>query len=164
VLQIEPQSEKILNTVNLTTLVPNPGCVRITGMAVGPDHQLAIACSASGTASVVISEDFSNNTTPFVHPLAGETGADEMWYNPGDNHYLFASSSHTIPNPAVPPVPPTLPAPQLGVVDAFGDNPPSSAPQEDASAKSALGSHSVAADPVANQVYVPVNNSATGGR
>ena len=46
VLQIGPQSEKILNTVNLTTLVPNPGCVRITGMAVGPDHQLAIACGS----------------------------------------------------------------------------------------------------------------------
>jgi hypothetical protein len=87
VLQIDPVSETILQTVNLTTQAP--GCVGITGMALGPDHQIAIACG--GTNSVVISEKFSSNTTPQVYSLPGETGADEIWYNPGDNHYFYAT-------------------------------------------------------------------------
>src|SRR5262249_9909643 len=41
----------------------------------------------------------------------------------------------------------------LGVADADG--------VEDASATSAAGSHSVAVDPVLNQVYVPGNKAAT---
>jgi hypothetical protein len=55
-------------------------------MAVGPDHQIAIACGTSGPGSVVITEDFLH-----VHSLPGETGADEIWYNPGDNHYFYAT-------------------------------------------------------------------------
>jgi hypothetical protein len=154
VLQIDPVSMAIKNTVNLTT--PPTVCTGLTGMAVGPDHQLAIACGQPN--SVVISEDFSGDKTLFVYPLPGES-ADEMWYNPGDNHYFFANSGHLTGGTTVPPA---VRTPQLGVVDAFGDNPPSSVPQEDASVASALGSHSVAADPVANQVYVPVNNLTTG--
>jgi hypothetical protein len=162
VLQIDPVSMAIKNTVNLTTISPPTGCVGLTGMAVGPDHQLAIACGTSGVNSLVISEDFSGDKTAFVYPLAGETGSDEIWYNPGDNHYFFPNSSHVVPNPSPPPA--TVATPFLGVVDAYGDAPSSSTPQEDANGTIALGSHSVAADPVANQVYVPVNNSATGGQ
>src|SRR5262249_40961557 len=72
VLQIDPVSMAINNTVNLTTTPPT-GCIGLTGMAVGPDHQLAIACGSSpagsppGVNSVVISEDFSGDKTPFVY-------------------------------------------------------------------------------------------------
>jgi hypothetical protein len=47
----------------------------------------------------------------------------------------------------------------FGVVDALGEN-GSGSPVADSSATSASGSHSVAADPVGNQVYVPISNSA----
>ena len=46
----------------------------------------------------------------------------------------------------------TSPSPQLGVVDP-------TRPREDSSPASAVGSHSVAADPVFNQVYVPINGT-----
>jgi hypothetical protein len=102
VLQIDPKSEAILNTVNLTTQslvsAPSTGCVTktqtaagTTGMALGPDSQIAIACGATALGSVVISEEFSSDKTPQVYGLAGETGADEIWYNPGDNHYFYAT-------------------------------------------------------------------------
>ena len=161
VLQIDPVSEAIDNTVNLTKQSPSTACVTttgaagITGMALGPSPQIAIACGALG--SVVISEKFSGDTTPQVYPIAGATGADEIWYNPGDNQYFFA----TVFNPTTKQI-------ILNVVDAIGDNPPSSVPQEDrvatlapatmpiCQAPCAIG-NKAAADPVANQVYVPVN-------
>jgi hypothetical protein len=136
VLQIDPVKENIVNTLNLTAR--GSKCVGVRGMAIGPAPQIAIGCSTSGTASVIISEDFSG-----VLDLPGEAGADENWFNPGDNHYFFANSTPKL----------------LGVVDALGED-GSSAPVEDTSASSAGGSHSVAADPVGNQVYVPVNNGA----
>ena len=160
VLQIDPVSEAIDNTVNLTKQSPPTACVTttgaagITGMALGPRPQIAIACGTLG--SVVISEKFSGDTTPQVYPLAGATGADEIWYNPGDNHYFFATVFD-----------PTTKQIILGVVDAIGDNPASSVPQEDrvatlapattpiCQAPCAIG-NKAAADPVANQVYVPV--------
>jgi hypothetical protein len=97
VLEIDPKSEQITNTLNLTqTSSLTDGCatttgsvrtaVGTTGMALGPDHQIAIACGTSGPGSVVITEDFAN-----VYSLAGQTGADEIWYNPGDNHYFYAT-------------------------------------------------------------------------
>src|SRR5206468_1510505 len=46
--------------------------------------------------------------------------------------------------------------PILGVVDVTG--------KQDVSPHSAVGSHSVAADPVKNQVYVPINNNPVQGQ
>ena len=80
-----------------------------------------------------------------VRNLPGLNGNDEVWYNPGDNHYFLAGSNHTRPA-----------GPILGVVDQRPDN-----DNEDASVATAAGSHSVAADPVQNQVYVPGNKAAT---
>ena len=73
VLEIDPKGEKITNTLNLTQKSSTTdGCatttgsppvrtaVGITGMALGPDHQIAIACGTSGPGSVVITENFAN--------------------------------------------------------------------------------------------------------
>jgi hypothetical protein len=78
-----------------------------------------------------------------IQNLPGLNGNDEVWYNPGDNHYFLAGSNHTG-------------GPILGVADVSADN-----GNEDTSATTAAGSHSVAADPVKNQVYVPGNNAAS---
>jgi hypothetical protein len=101
VLEIDPKGEKITNTLNLTqTSSLTDGCVTttgsppvrtavgLTGMALGPDHQIAIACGATALGSVVITEDFAN-----LYSLPGQNnGADEIWYNPGDNHYFYATT------------------------------------------------------------------------
>jgi hypothetical protein len=69
-------------------------------------------------------------------PAAG--GADEMWYNSGNNHYFLADTGKV----------------QLGVIDA---GPP---PSADMPAATAPGSHSVAADLRTNQVFVPIRGNA----
>jgi hypothetical protein len=50
-------------------------------MAVGPDHQLAIGCDAG--SAVIISEDFSSNSTTVIAALPDENGTDGIWHNHG---------------------------------------------------------------------------------
>ena len=56
-------------------------------MAVGPDHQLALGC---GGANSLIMDDRDGSTIAVV---TGEGVTDEVWYNPGNNHYFFARST-----------------------------------------------------------------------
>jgi len=140
VLQIDPVSEKIEQTFSLA----GSGCGGNNGMAIGPFPQILLGCTNLGPNSVIINA----NTGAIIGKLAGEAGADEVWFNPGNNQYFLASGNHLTAGSA---------APILGVVDATGKRP-------DFSPTSAVGSHSVAADPVKNQVYVPINsNPAQGG-
>ena len=138
VLRIDPVSERIEQTFSLA----GSGCGGNNGMALGPFPQALLGCSNAGPNSVVI----NLNSGAIIGTLADEAGADEVWFNPGDNQYFLANGNHL-----------TAPGPILGVVDATGKRP-------DSSPISAVGSHSVAADPVKNQVYVPINsNPAQGG-
>ena len=59
------------------------GCPGGTGIAVGPDHQLAMNCG-------LIIDD---RTGAVIANFENEGSADEIWYNPGDNHYFFANST-----------------------------------------------------------------------
>jgi hypothetical protein len=137
VLQIDPVSENIENTFSLAAT----NCRGNSGMAVGPDHQILLGCS-NGTDSVIIDERDGS----ILVALPGESGSDEVWYNPGDNQYFLANSNHISSTGAH--------TPHLGVVDPSARD----GFNEDPSATSARGSHSVAADANRNQVYVPVNN------
>jgi len=110
------------------------GCTGGTGIALGPDDQLANSCG------LIIS--FKNGAIIANFPAAG--GADEIWFNPGDGHYFLADST-----PAL-----------LGVIDSGLKKNPSA----DLSTKTGVGSHSVAADSETNLVYVPIrgNNAVAG--
>ena len=142
VLRIDPVSEKIEQTFSLA----GSGCGGNNGMALGPFPQALLGCTNLGPNSVVI----NLNSGAIIGKLPGEAGADEAWYNPGNNQYFLANGNHLTAVGGAP-------APILGVVDATGKRP-------DFSPSSAVGSHSVAADPVKNQVYVPINsNPAQGG-
>ena len=94
-----------------------------------------------GKGSVIINE----RNGDLVRSLDGLNGNDEVWYNPGNNHYFLAESEpqHVGIHPATP---------ILGVVDQRPDT-----IGEDADPATVAGSHSVAVDPVFNQVYVPGN-------
>jgi hypothetical protein len=105
------------------------GCTGGTGIALGPDHQLALSCG------LIIDDRTGDPVAGGV--LLSEGGADEIWYNRGDNHYFFADTA----------------AVHLGVIDA---GPP---PSADSTAGTAPGSHSVAADSVTNEVYVPIRGN-----
>jgi hypothetical protein len=142
VLRIDPVSERIEQTFSLA----GSGCGGNAGMALGSFPQALLGCSNAGPISVVI----NLNSGAIIGKLAGEAGADEVWFNPGDNQYFLGNGNHLTAVGGGP-------APILGVVDATGKRP-------DFSPSSAVGSHSVAADPVENQVYVPINsNPAQGG-
>ena len=110
------------------------GCTGGTGIALGPDDQLANSCG------LIIS--FNTGAIIANFPAAG--GADEIWFNPGDGHYFLADST-----PA-----------HLGVIDSGKKKKPS----VDLSTTTAVGSHSVAADKKTNSVYVPIrgNNAVAG--
>ena len=105
------------------------GCNGGTGIALGPDKQLANSCG------LIIDYE----TGAIIFNAESEGGADEIWFN--DGHYFFADST-----PAL-----------LGVIAA---KPPSA----DLESVTAVGSHSVAADSVTGEVYVPIrgNNAVAG--
>jgi hypothetical protein len=104
------------------------GCAGGSGIALGPDDQLANSCG------VIINW----STGALIANFESEGSADEIWFNPGDNHYFLADST-----PAL-----------LGVIDAGPKK-----PVADLEAVTAVGSHSVAADSVTNEVYVPIRGN-----
>jgi hypothetical protein len=113
-----------------------PSCGGAAGMAIGPDHQIGLACGTPAPNAEII--DDRNGAQ--IALLAGEGGADEMWYDPGSNHYFFGIST-----PGA-----------LGVVDA---GPPPS-PESPPTVPTAAGSHSVAANLLTNEVYVPIRSNS----
>jgi hypothetical protein len=110
------------------------GCTGGTGIALGPDDQLANNCG------LII----SYNTGAIIANFPAAGGADELWFNHGDGHYFLADST-----PA-----------HLGVIDSGKKKKPS----VDLFTTTAVGSHSVAADSQTNLVYVPIrgNNAVAG--
>src|SRR5262245_7759128 len=105
------------------TIPASTGCTGPQGLAIGPRHQIQLGCGGASTASIII-DDRSGPVATVIATQTGEGGADEVWYNPGDNSYFIARSA----------------AGKLGVEDAG-----SSPPQADADVPTTLGSHGVAA-------------------
>jgi len=150
VLEINPASMKVQKVfpIDFGFSAGPPAtadCLGPQGLAIGPDREILLGCSNAGKGSVIINELSGD----LVRNLANLNGNDEVWFNPGDNHYFLAGSNHNLALPT--------PGAILGVVDQSGDP-----AVEDASPATKSGSHSVAADPVKNQVYVPVNNNPAG--
>src|SRR5262249_1041316 len=54
----------------------NPTCGGASGLAIGPDHQIGLAC---GGADALIIDDRTGNA---IKLLTGLGGADELWFNP----------------------------------------------------------------------------------
>jgi hypothetical protein len=119
------------------TVPDSTGCAGPQGLAVGPRHEIQLGCG--GTNSVII-DDRSGPSAMIIATQTNEGGADEVWYNPGDNSFLIARSG----------------AGQLGVWDAGG-------PVADSDVTTTIGSHSVAADMKRNQIYVPVRSNTVSG-
>jgi hypothetical protein len=139
-------------TVEKTFLVDVTKCSGPQGMAIGPDHQILLGCNGhvnADNATVIIDERDGR----IIKTLKQESGADEVWFNPGDGHYFLARSSAVSPFML------------LGVVDAERKSEDASAITNSCSAPNppctGVGNvHSVAADSVSNQVYVPIPASA----
>jgi hypothetical protein len=136
--------------VETTFDIPLANCNTPQGMAVGPDHDILVGCNGNGTAthsSVIIDE----RNGKILATVANESGPDEVWYNPGNNHYFLARSGAANGGQV---------EQALGVIDAETrvadtgilnvgpvNNPPTS-PHPSA--------HSVAADAVTNETFFPI--------
>jgi hypothetical protein len=116
------------------TIPQSTGCTGPQGLAIGPDHQVLLGCGGASKSSLIIDDRSGSVATVLLNlNMPGEGGADEVWYNPGDNSYFIARSTPKA----------------LGVADASGLT-------QDADVPTETGSHSVAADMVKNQIYVPI--------
>src|SRR5437016_5381389 len=114
VLEINPASRKVEKVFPIDFgFVAGPpataDCLGPQGLAVGPQREILLGCSNAGKGSVIINELNGD----LVRNLPGLNGNDEVWFNPGDNHYFLAGSNHNLALPT--------PGPILGVVDQSGD-------------------------------------------
>ncbi|HLG71361.1 MAG TPA: hypothetical protein VK009_13120 [Chloroflexota bacterium] len=140
--RIDPKSMKVVATF------PTPNCVP-HGLAVNTGkNQLLLGCSGdgiklSGQAMTQIMDAASGN---IVKTITQVGGADEVWYLPGQERYFVAASSMTSDG-----TPDGKPNPVLGVIDAVTNT-------WIENVKTEAGAHSVAADPLSYQVYVPLRS------
>jgi len=138
--QIDPKTMKVVNSFSL-----NNAC-EPAGMALGPGTKMLLGCSvnAGGPPNATVVIDYKTGSTLRVITDVG--GADEVWFNPDDGHFFTGSGNNTTSGGA--------PAPVLGVIDSNSlkvDNP---------LPPTGVGSHSVAASPLSDDVFVPINASA----
>jgi hypothetical protein len=137
VLELNPVTHAILNDFS----IPLASCAGPQGMAIGPSPQILLGCNATANA---------NNPTAIINKFNGsivatinqQSGADEVWFNPGDGLYFLARSAAVGANQL------------LGIIDSvtFASNSVFTANKSIAG----RNAHSVAADPILNQVYVPI--------
>ncbi|MBV8837165.1 MAG: hypothetical protein JO000_11555 [Alphaproteobacteria bacterium] len=134
---IDPKTK----TVETTFVVPLTSCAAPAGMALGPDHQMLLGCGGAGGSNhpTAIIDERNGHV---IRTLANQSGSDMVWFNPGDGHYFLARSSAVALTQL------------LGVVDSDGIRQDQSIPTT--TSAGAPNVHSVAADPIMNQVYVPI--------
>lgn len=151
VVTISPKTLQIVDVFS----IPIANCAGPQGMAIGPEHQILLGCNDPNKTvpSTVVIDDRNGGVLAAV---PNEDGADEVWYNSGDDQYFLARSGGLTGL--------TL-AQQLGVIDATKKLPVDQS--VDTGLPNLIASphgtaHSVAADPVFNQVYVPIPSTAGG--
>ncbi len=120
-------------TVNQTQI----GCFP-HGLALGPNQNLLLGCSADGPGgSKLISLILDATNGNQIKAFTNVGGSDEVWYNPGDNTYYLAANNWTRTGVKGGPS-----APVLGIIDAGSD---ADGPEWIQNVPTITGSHSVAA-------------------
>jgi hypothetical protein len=103
-------------TVEKLFTIPLEDCAGPQGMTIGPNDQILEGCNAAGPNghrnTVVVSA--KNGAILAVFTDLG--GDDEVWFNPGDGHYIIPSCNTAC---RTPPTPFALTGPEvLGIVDS----------------------------------------------
>jgi hypothetical protein len=140
---IDPTTLTVLKTYPVSNCTP-------AGLALGPDNEAMIGCSASfGTSPNVLTQslviDIKTGLIAAAIPQVG--GSDEVWYDPGTRHYYLAARDNTDNTGKITPV--------LGTVDAVSN-------MFDGNVPTSTSAHSVAADRVSHHVFVPIGFPAAG--
>jgi hypothetical protein len=89
-------------TVTLKFSVPSASCKNPQGLTIGPAPQILLGCNAkspNGHRNSVVIDLNSGNTLAVLQDLGG---ADEVWFNPGDGHYVIPSCNTSCRTPPVP--------------------------------------------------------------
>jgi DNA-binding beta-propeller fold protein YncE len=108
-----------------------------TGLALGPKQQLLLGCGDKTALQVM-----DARSGDIVATIPQVSGADEVWYNPGDKHYYVAARN----NPS---------GPVLGVIDALTLTWIQNVP-------TGPNAHSVAANPINDEIFVPLRGKGIG--
>jgi hypothetical protein len=156
----------VINPTKMTVdhFINIDACKGVRGMAIGPDNQILIGCTAPSPGpgnhrnSVVI-----NASGAVLKVLTDLGGVDEVWFNPDDGHYVLPSCD--TPCRTVPVKGATTGPELLGIVDSRGfrlDDSVTIARQNTATAVTGGNprtTHSAAAG--GNLIFLPI--PATGG-
>jgi hypothetical protein len=115
-----PGAVAVINPKNMKVTelftIPLQDCAGPQGMAIGPNSQILLGCNAKSPNGSRNSAVISQKNGHVLAVLQDLGGADEVWFNPGDGHYIIPSCNtacRTVP------VPFALTGPEvLGLVDA----------------------------------------------
>jgi DNA-binding beta-propeller fold protein YncE len=118
---IDPVSQSVVAKYGLNDCGPN-------GLALGPGNQLLAGCGNPHRAVII---DRTNGMV--LANLNDVGGADEVWFNLGDNRYYLAESALQ----------------NLGIIDA-------ATLRTVTEVEAGVGAHSVAADLATNHIFVPI--------
>jgi hypothetical protein len=146
VLVINPVTQAVEKAWDTTTNVPkaNTACIP-QGLTIGPGHQVLLGCNGGTTVgnpqvTLIIDDRGSGpngSNINIIKTITQVGGSDEVWFNPGDNNYYTASSSHTSTNLVGGPADPVV-----GIIEAgWGGE----GPEWIQNVTTGAGSHSVAA-------------------
>jgi hypothetical protein len=96
--------------------IPLEDCAGPQGMAIGPNNQILEGCNAAGPNGHRNTVVVSAKNGSILAVLQDLGGADEVWFNPGDGHYIIPSCNTPC---RTPPVQFALTGPEvLGLVDS----------------------------------------------
>ena len=142
VVVFDPLTRAILRTM----VIPLADCTGPQGLTIGPAPQIGLGCNVGVVSgSPAANEAIINETTgATIASFPGKGGADEIWYDPGNNKYFEAARQ----------------APggeALFVIDAV------TFAVQRLFTGTASNAHSVAVDPLNNMAYVPTSSAATSG-
>jgi len=158
VMVFSARSDGTLNIDNILS-VPIDKCAGPQGMAIGPNHQILLGCNNPNKtvpSTIIIDDRYGkgDNAVKVRATVAGQDGADEVWFNDGNNSYFLGNSGGATPQ-------------RLGIIDAGGDEGIGSDQSVTVGLPNTTASphgtaHSVAADPIFNQIYMPIPSTAGG--
>jgi len=147
VMVIDPRGDaddiRVVETFKIFNCTPQ-------GVALGPNFEAFLGCNAVGRTTII---DIRNGQEVLSVPqLAG--GCDEVWYNPGDNHFFGACNQGAPANGAIN---------ALGSIDAGRGH--HSLPRFDSNVATKPNNnggniHSLAADAFTNRVFVALPRAA----
>jgi len=137
--KIDPKTMKIVASYPVDNCHPG-------GLTVGPQQRLLIGCSAIYAGAHAQSIVIDSKDGHVVAVITQVGASDEVWYNPGDNHYYLAARNMTANGTKGGPL-----TPVLGIVDAATNQWIQNLP-------TGAAAHSVAVDRTNNRIFVPVPN------